>query len=570
MLGRAQIKYTALLGCVLCCVRAAGGPFEVRVERDVKVSMSDGVPLAADLYLPVGPPPPFPVVLIRTPYNKAREAPSASWFASHGYAVLVQDVRGKFASGGIFQLSANDTKDGAETVAWAASQAWSTGKVGTYGCSYLGEDQIEMSKLRVPEHRAMIAQAAGGAFRYADLMDGGVMKLSFAAGWMRGNGAKVPHSGGGEKLDQQRLSTLPSIDILKDSGPATDFESWISHEPGDAWWDHMGYVDGRHHFNVPALHIGSWMDSAGADSLELYNLFRRNSTTPEAAQNQFVIISPMAHCGSEQASEHSVVQGRNMGDARFDYKELYLRWFDRWLKGVRNGVESMPHVRVYVMGANRWRMAEEWPLAGTKYVKYFLKSGGHANSDSGDGTLTTRPGSPAGVDRLRYNPLDPFLVPGFPDRPASSAKRQDVLVYTSALLENSVEVTGPVEAQLFVSSNAKDTDFIALLRDVGPDGTAYPLCEGIMRMRWRAGFGRKVLLEPRKTYPVRLNMHATSNLFEKGHRIRLEISSSAFPEYERNLNTGGSNYDEARPVTAINSVHHTESAASYVLLPIVE
>jgi putative CocE/NonD family hydrolase len=549
---------------------SVGPPYSVRVETDMKAAMRDGVKLSTDLYFPAGITGKLPVILIRTPYDKKLQSAAARLFAAQGYAVAVQDVRGKFASDGIFELSANDSSDGADTISWLASQPWATGKVGTYGCSYLGEDQIETSKLRPPQLAAMIPQAAGGAFRYADLMDGGVLKLSFSAGWMRQNGGKTAHSGKMAKLDTARLAVLPSLDILKETGPPTDYEAWVSHQPGDPWWDRMGYVDNRHRFNTPALHIGSWMDSAGPDSLELFNLFRRNSVTGQAAENQFVIVSPAAHCGSEKATEHTVVAGRDMGDARFEYEALYLRWFDHWLKGIENGVTAMPHVRVYVMGANRWRTADEWPLPGTRYVRYFLHSGGHANSARGDGRLSAIAPEREPADVIHYDPLDPVPSEGFPQRSPQLSRRQDVLTYSSDPVSEPIEVTGPIEAVLSVSSSARDTDFIVELTDAVNDGTAFPLAKGILRMRYRNGLDRVAWMQPGKIYRVRINLHATSNLFLPGHRIRIEISSSAFPEYERNLNTGGPNYSEARATQADNSVHHAAAALSYVTLPVVD
>jgi len=551
----------------------AGSPtprYAVRVERDRMVPMRDGVKLAADVYFPVGVEGKLPVILTLTPYNKLAVEDVARMWAGQGYIAAVEDLRGKFASEGVFTFSLNDPNDGADSVVWAASQPWSTGKVGTYGCSYLGGDQIELSKLQVPQHTAMIPQAAGGAYRFGNLTEGGALNLDITAGWMRQNGSKLPHSGQDPKpLDPARLSVLPVIDVLKGTGPPTDFEDWVSHDLDDPWWDSLGYVDSRHHFNVPAIHLSSWNDREVSGTLHFFELYRKNSTTATARDNQYLIVSPSEHCQSEKATEHTVVLGRDMGDARFGYYDLYLRWFDHWLKGIDNGVTNMPKVRVYVMGANRWRTADEWPLPGTRFTKYFFHSGGTANTGSGDGTLSPEEPGTEKPDAFSYDPMNP--VPMSQNRVDESEilKRPDVLVYTTPPVEKPVEVTGPLQAVLSVSSSAKDTDFIVRLLDVDADGKAFLLARAVLRTRYREGFDKKVWMAPGKTYQLSIDLHGTGNQFAAGHRIRVEVSSSGFPTYARNLNTGGDNYRDTRSVVAENQIHHSAGEASYVLLPIV-
>jgi uncharacterized protein len=543
--------------------------YAIRLESNVMVPMRDSVRLATDLYFPVEAGEKLPVILIRTPYDKHGNESSAKMFAGQGYVAAVQDVRGKFASEGVFTLSENDTNDGADTVTWMATQPWSTGKIGTYGCSYLGEAQIEMSKVRVPQHAAMIAQAAGGAYRFAAFMEGGVLTLSDAARWFRQNGSKLAPSARHPNLDPERISVLPVIDILKNTGPPTDFEEWVAHEPGRPWWDRLGYVDQRHHFNVPAIHVSSWYDTAVKDTLDLFNLFQKNSDTNQARQNQYVIISPTSHCQSEKATEATIVGERNMGDARFEYYNWYLRWFDYWLRGVDNGVTRMPKVQFYVMGANRWRTSDQWPLPNTRFTRYYLHSSGKANSLAGDGVLSAEEPDREPSDHFTYDPMNP--VPAAPEAADQSPieKRGDVLVYTTPVLEKGAEVTGPIEVVLYVSSSAKDTDFTAKLVNLAPDGKAYILQQGILRARYRDGLKKKVWMKPSESYRLKIDLHATSNYFPPGHRIRLEVSSSAFPTYERNLNTGGPNYNENRSLVAENQVHHSKGRASYALLPLI-
>jgi uncharacterized protein len=545
--------------------------YSVRVERDRMVPMRDGVRLAADLYFPVGADDKLPVILILTPYNKLAVEDFARMWAGQAYIVVVEDLRGKFASEGVFTFSLNDPTDGADSVVWAASQPWSTGKVGTYGCSYLGGDQIELSKLQVPQHTAMIPQAAGGAYRFGNLTEGGALNLDIIAAWMRQNGSKLPHSGQDPKpLDPTRLSVLPVVDVLKGTGPPTDFEDWASHDLDDPWWDRLGYVDNRHHFNVPAIHLSSWNDREVSGTLHFFELYRKNSTTATARDNQYLIISPSEHCQSEQATEHTVVLGRDMGDARFGYYDLYLRWFDHWLKGIDNGVTNMPKVRVYVMGANRWRTADEWPLPGTRFTKYFFHSDGKANTGTGDGILSTLEPGKEQPDRFSYDPMNPVPLSRNPaDDEDRILNRPDVLVYTTPPLEKPIEVTGPLQAVLSVSSSAKDTDFIVRLLDVDTEGKAFPLARAVLRARYREGFNKKVWMSPGKTYQLSIDLHGTGNQFAAGHRIRVEVSSSAFPTYARNLNTGGDNYRDTRSVVARTEIHHSEDQTSYILLPII-
>lgn len=580
--------------------------FKLRVEKSVMVPMRDGVKLSTDLYFPERAGEKLPVVLVRTPYNKNVDGRNALAvrFAEQGYAVAVQDVRGKFESDGEYVVSAADTNDGYDSVSWLAAQSWSTGKIGTYGCSYRGENQVEMAKLRHPNHTAMIPQAAGGSFRYFGSVTGGAFELAANADWFLSNGAKVrpklpadapradflraashfslaPVS---RQVDWTRVwRTLPLVRMLETLGaPPTDFEGFASHGPGDPYWDQFGYIKTSDRFDTPALFVDSYMDYGGADTLGLFNLMRRNGESSRARDNQFVVLAPTTHCVFETATAETIVGERNVGDARFDYFGTYLKWFDYWLRGIDNGATRAPKVQVYVMGKSEWRTADEWPLPGTQFTRYYLRSGGAANGRFGDGTLSlVRPGADP-PDHFVYDPATPVPSKGGPDFGSSLPEsppgswdqsdvemRHDVLVYTTPPLEKALEVTGPIQAVLYVSSSARDTDFTAKLVDVYPDGKAYNVQEGILRARYRDGFNRTVLMKPGEVYEVKIDLQVTSNYFAPGHRIRLEISSSSFPRFDRNLNTGGHNYDETAWVVATNTVHHTSRHPSHVLLPIV-
>lgn len=559
--------------------------YEVRLEDNVRVPMRDGVKLSTDLYFPVGAKQRLAAVMIRTPYNRKSQAAAAQLFAGQGFITVVQDVRGKFDSGGVFTVSANDTRDGSDLLDWIAAQPWSTGKIGTYGCSYVGEDQIELSKIRNPRQTVMIAQAAGGAYSYAGLMTGGALELAMASEWFYGNGNKHdPKTKLPPIADKPAMwRSLPLTDMLSKVGATgTDWEGWVSHAPGDPWWSQFGYVSDANRFNVPGLHVCSWYDNVVSETLGLYNLLAKNAESARARDNQYVIISPTTHCRSERATDHTVVGQLDFGDAQLDYSKIYVDWFNRFLNDEGNTGAAIPKVQIYVMGKNQWRGENEWPLARTKFTKYFLRSDGHANGGSGTGTLSMEAPHKEAADQFTYDPANPVPTyggaicctpdPKTPDGPVDQReveKRPDVLVYSTPVLERGVEITGPVQAVLYVSSSAKDTDFTAKLVDVHPDGTAYNVQEGILRARYREGLAKKVLMQQKKVYELKVDLMATSLVVPAGHRIRLEVSSSNFPRFDRNLNTGGNNYDETQWVTAQNTVHHTNGKASYLLLPVI-
>jgi putative CocE/NonD family hydrolase len=583
--------------------------------------LRDGVELSTDLYFPVGAGEKLPVILIRLPYSKERffdrrYGNAAYDFAGQGYVVAVQDIRGRFESEGAFIVQhETEAEDGYDAVTWAGTQPWSNGNVGTYGCSYMGEVQIQAAKLRNPYLKAMIPQAAGGAvgsagglYHYFGFVQGGVSEIAANVGWFYGSGSKVffkrpPGMTREDFLEIREFFDpapkleginfreiwfhLPRVDMMKKAGaPPTDFEDYVSHPPGDPWWDDFAYIKDTDRFDVPALHVNSWYDYGVADTLFLFNFFQKNGESERCRDNQFVIISPTDHCSSEffgRANEQTIVGERNMGDARFPYWDTYVRWFDYWLKGETNGVTDMPKVHIYVMGKNEWRSENEWPLARTKYTKYYFHSDGYANSRYGTGKLNTKQLGKEASDHFVYDPKTPVPSVGGPvcctgtaDAPAGAfdqsevEMRQDILVYTSDVLKEGLEVTGPIKAVIYVSSSAKDTDFTAKLVDVHPDGTAYNIQEGILRARYREGFTNRVFMKPDGVYRLEIDLHATSIFFGPGHRIRVEVSSSNFPRFERNLNTGGNNFDETEWVIAKNSVHHTQKYSSHIILPIIE
>lgn len=564
------------------------------VQKNLPVPMRDGVDLAADLYLPRSAAGRFPVIVLRTPYNKDTYRGStgpAEFFAGQGYAVVSQDVRGKWSSGGEYTVQSLDRDDGYDTIDWAARQPWSTGKVGTYGCSYLGEVQILLAGARHPNHLAAIPQAAAGGLGSAGgywsgfgAYENGVLSLSPAFGWFLGSGAKDRGPAQPDSFDFATiLKTTPTIEMIKRvKGPRTDFEDYLRFRPGHQYWSTQGYATDTTRYNVPAIHVNSWLDYGAEQTLALFNLFKRNATTPRARDNQYVIISPTDHCASERASEHTKVGDRDVGDARLPYWTIYLNWFDFWLQGIENNVRNLPKVQYYVTGKGEWRGASVWPVPEMQPVSYYLSSRQGANTGAGDGGLATAQPTRAGRDTLTYDPENPFPsrggticctgnpndVAGIFDQ-SDLESRPDLLVYSTPPLRSPVTIAGPVRATLYVSSDAKDTDFATKLIDVDPEGKAWNVIDGIARMRFREGITKPALMVPGQIYRVEVNIKSIAHQFKAGHRIRLYLSSSNFPQWERNSNTGGNIYDETQYLVAKNAVHFGPQYPSALVLPVV-
>ncbi|ARN73799.1 CocE/NonD family hydrolase [Oceanicoccus sagamiensis] len=582
----------------------------VRLEQSVRIPMRDGVRLATDFYFPQGEKKKRPIILIRFAYNKNHYRKTHSiayFFAAQGYVVAVQDIRGKFESEGRYRISADDRDDGYDTLNWLASQPWASGKIGTFGCSYSGENQMQLAATRHPNHTTAIAESAGGAYlgTYRPFMyrEGGVPELANSLGWFWGAGNQYPLQLPAALTDSQfqqfagfyttaptlpaldinkAVWTLPVIDSLRANGNPlpNEYDNYIAQPPAAPYWDSLNYVTDQDRFNIPALHINSWYDGSANETLKLFNLFRRQSDTATARDNQFVIISPTTHCGSAAAGPDYQVAGLQLGDPSKDYLALYLRWFNYWLKGEDNAVLTMPRVSYYLMGANQWAEATSWPLAKTHYQPYFLTSQGAANRGDNHGQLIDSPAEQTGQDNYRYDPADPVpssggfyaLEPcpsGDCDKPPSQT-RQDVLVYHSAPLNHQLDIVGEISAELYIASSAKDTDFTVRLLDQHPDGRAYLIQEGILRARYWQGFDRPQSLQAERIYQLSLSLHATAYRFHRGHTIRVEVSSSNFPRYSRNLNTGGRNYDEVQGVVANNTLYHGQPYPSHITLPVIK
>ncbi|HWH68000.1 MAG TPA: CocE/NonD family hydrolase, partial [Candidatus Sulfotelmatobacter sp.] len=508
-------------------------------QPDVKVPMRDGTELAANLFRPKGAGP-FPVILMRTPYGK----PNAKWdeakrYTAAGYALVAQDCRGRGKSGGAWDPFRYDIEDGFDTQEWVGKQPWCNGDIGTVGGSYMGWTQWAPAPNANRHLKAMVPVVPFDN-PYEMAYPGGALQLSLLMGW----GASV----GGVTLSPDELQEAFRHLPLRTYGDQFDkkvsyLNDWVAHSTYDEYWKHRG-IDSRYaQVTVPILNIGGWYDIFSKTTLEMVNQVRAASTNREVRRNQFVVMGPWAH----GVGTRKVGQLDFGPDAALNLGDLQFQWFEYCLKGHETGVQSWPACYLFVMGENRWRGENEWPLKRTRYTSYYLHSSGRANSLKGDGTLNTTAPDQAQSDHFTYDATNPVptlggnnLVgaPAGPCDQTQAEERADVLVYSTPPLEQAVEVTGPVKLILFAASSARDTDFTAKLVDVHPDGKPFNLCDGILRARYRQGRDKPALLEPGQVQRFEIDLWVTSNLFQRGHRIRLEVSSSNFPRFDRNPNSG--------------------------------
>ena len=378
------------------------------------------------------------------------------------------------------------------------------------------------------------------------------------------------------------LRHLPVADIMKNvDGPVGTYEDMIRRKPNDPAWYEGGLYHDDMPFGAPSFWFMSWYDVSTGPNLALFNHVRNNATDPEVRDNQYAVIAPTLHCGYRRATEKTIVGERNVGDARLDYDALIYGWFDVWLKGESTAMlDTIPRVQFYTMGSNEWQSSDSWPPGDVTMTTFHLASDDGANSVFGDGRLEPEgPGTEDDSDSFVYDPA--FPVPSYGGnvcctgnavRGGSLDQRQmearnDILVYTTDPFPDGVEVTGTIEVTLYVSSDVRDTDLTVKLVDVYPDGRAYNLDETIQRVRYREGYDRWVFMEPGEVYEVKIGPLTTANYYAAGHRLRIEVSSSNFPRFTRNLNTGGNNYDEKEGVVARNTVHHSQRYPSRIRVP---
>jgi len=593
------------------------------------IPMRDGVLIPADVYRPKDTSKRYPTVWVRTPYNfnywdisngVPRDMSRQVDAVKRGYAWVDMQERGHFFAEGNYDILGPPLSDGDDELKWMTSQPWSNGRVGTTGCSSTAEWQGGVASLGNPGFAAMNVQGFGAGvgrvgpyYEMGNWYRGGAVQMLFID-WLYGEQNQVrplfPHDTPREDLVRaakaydlaQHLPpvdwakafwTLPEQDIIEavggphgifaDSMPVATGGAMIKRAPNDPAWYRGGLWHDNMPLNVPGLWFMSWYDVSIGPNLAMYNHVRENAEG-DVKNQQWAIIAPVGHCAYTRATENTVVGERSMGDARFDYQSLVNGFFDRFVKGSGGQVlDTTPRVRYYTMGLNTWQSSRTWPPEGATEMTFYLSSGGHANTMAGDGVLSSTPPASDAADAFTYDPMDPVMsyggnvccqgnavVPGSMDQRVQE-NRPDILVYTSEPFTEGVEVSGPIVPTLYVSSDAKDTDFTVKVIDVYPDGRAYNLDESIQRMRYRNGYDKPLAwMEPGQVYEVTLQPLTTSNWFAAGHRLRIEVSSSNFPRFDRNLNTGGNNYDEAEGVVAHNQVHHSTEHPSKVTITVVK
>jgi putative CocE/NonD family hydrolase len=594
-------------------------------EDMVMVPMRDGVRLYHLLLFPKGQPRQnMPTVLIRIPYwidaHHLVFSQFVQSFLQHGYAVVWEYERGRFFSEGTYTFLVRTAEDGFDTIKWITSQPWSNGKVGAIGCSSSAEEQHRLNAANIPGLAAVVPMGSGAGIGHVgpynemgNFYRGGAVHLAGWVGWYdniaSGNPARPIFPASYSRSDMIRIhqqwdllpelkvnplkvdsamSTLPINQIMNVLGePPSDFDNYVNRLPNDPRWKDTEFGSDADHNSAPALYINSWYDISIGPNVAMFEHQVKDGATESARNDSRMIVAPTLHCSQMGATEHTVVGQRDLGDGRYDYVSLVQNWFDHFVKGVPNDVLSQPRVRAYMMGANEWRSYDSWPPKEARSVTYYLDSDGGANTRLGDGRLTTTKPEKHSADHFTYDPMTPVPTTGggtwccysHAELTAGEAAgaydqsgvemRGDVLVYTTPPLTHAVEIMGPVTGTMYLSSDRKDTDLTFKLLDVDPSGKAYNLDETIQRVRWREGWDHPVFMQPGQVVKVEFSPLTTGNTFAAGHRIRIEISSSNFPHFERNLNTGGNNYDEKDPLVAHNIIHHGPQYPSAIVLPVV-
>ncbi len=557
--------------------------YDVKVENNVAMKTRDGITLRADIYRPDAPGK-FAVILQRTPYDKRNDVSTGLSFASHGFVFVDQDVRGRNASEGDWYPFKFESQDGYDAVEWVAGLPYSDGKVGLYGGSYVGATQM-LAAVASPPHLVGFMPIVTATDYYEDwAYQGGAFQQLLAQAWS----SALALDGLTRRTAPTALPThwdlkrSPENYPLLDPGTATAdlakyYFDWIEHPTYDDYWKQWSIERKFEKIRVPALVVGGWYDLFQDGSLRTYRGIRSNGGTEEARDKTRLIMIAGGHAGMSPKIG-DVDFGKNSG---LDLTGLAIRWYNYLLKGMDDGVSKQPQVRLFVMGKNEWRDEHDWPLKRAKSTPYYLHSDGKANTLSGDGILSTTPPQTEPSDRYSYDPDEPVPTHGgvvlgdtthYPPGPLDQRAvetRPDVLVYTTPAFKQDTEVTGHVSLELYVSSSAVDTDFVGKLIDVLPDGRAENLTDGILRARYRVSEETPELMNPGEVYKLTIDLWSTSNVFLTGHKLRLEIESSNFPRFDRNLNNGLSPETSTKPITATNAVYHDKAHPSALILPVV-
>jgi putative CocE/NonD family hydrolase len=561
---------------------------QASVRLDQVVTMRDGTTLYADVHLPAGNGP-FPALLERTPYSKDNspevQVGAPAFFTAQGYAVVIQDVRGRFKSEGDFVPFRDDgwgaNQDGLDTVEWMASQPWCNGRVGTIGGSYAGATQYLLAPTRPPHLRAMAVRQAAADFHAEWVYHGGAFELAFLLGWTLEWAIKnLAHDESGPEYDRRKAlleQAVAEIETWQQRWPlapnpllpglADWYHDWLAHpDDGPFWW--QWNIERQHaEIEAPMLHLGGWFDIFQNGTLKNFMGLRANARTPAARRAQHLIMGPWIHGPWNMPKP---VQGEvDFGPAAArEYNAMRQPWFDYWLKGQANGVLDGPAVQLFVMGENKWRAADAYPWPGARDTDWYLHAGGRLDA--------VAPAEPEPPDSYRYDPADPvptrggnlLYLPGgaFDQRPIEDR----CLIYTSEPLARALTIIGGVRCRLWAASSARDTDWVVRLTDVHPDGFSRLLCDGILRARYRNSAAQPELLNPREVYEFEIDLWATANTFLAGHRIRVAVTSSSFPRFDRNLNTGGVNAAERAPRVADNTLFHDPTHPTRIILPVVD
>ena len=536
-------------------------------EANVRIPMRDGTKLSANIFRPKDSLR-HPVLLMRSPYGKPDEkSGDAKKHTAAGYVMVVQDCRGKGQSEGVWDPFAFDTQDGFDTQEWIGAQSWSNGEIGTFGGSYLGWTQWA-SAANASRFLKCMVPIVPFADVYEDLAyPGGAFQLALLMGWGSGVGGIALSP---EKL-KESFQHLPLHDFADQFEKKVSYlNDWVTHNTRDEYWKRRGIEHDYENVTVPVLNIGGWYDIFSKTTLDQVAGVRAKSKSLMARRNQFVVMGPWAHgVGLQKVGQLDF--GTN---ALLRIGDLQFQWFEYWLRHQPTGVENWPACRLFVMGENRWRDEHEWPLKRTVFTHYYLHSEGHANTAAGNGVISTETPAEEPSDTYVYDPANPVPSHGGNNLVGASAgpmdqsqieERSDVLVYSTPPLKDPVEVTGPVRMVIQATSTASDTDFTAKLIDVYPNGKAYNLCEGIIR----TSAPGSTPIEAGKMFSREIDLWVTSNLFDRGHRIRVEVSSSNFPRYDRNPNTGKPFGRETKPILATQTIHHSMNQASHLVLPVI-
>jgi putative CocE/NonD family hydrolase len=548
---------------------AGAAPKPIFKRLEIPIPMRDGVRLSANVFLP-SENARVPAILVRTPYGKGADITSNyQAFVEHGYAVVVEDVRGRYESEGAFQPLRQEPSDGDDTLNWIARQSWSDGKIGMMGGSYVGIVQWKVAPLNNPHLKAIFPVVSG----YDDYRDrfystGGAMKLGNRLEWMAEN-LRAP----GYHQDFARyVLHLPerSSDVAALGWTSPMFRDVADHPAFDKFWRAISVREQMAKIRIPVFSVGGWYDNFVQSDLEAYAALHKTSGLSR------ILVGPWPHNMSYR------FENADFGlDSSAPVRALQMEWFDQWLMGKDTPLLSRPPVKIFVMGANKWLEAREWPPEQAREQRFYLDGKGRANSLEGDGALADHPSQRNAADQFVFDPNDPVPTRGgavccnpkvFPWGPMDQRlveQRKDILVYTTKPLKHDVEAIGPVQVVLYVASSARDTDFTAKLVDVFPDGSARNLTDGILRLRYRYSLEKPELSKAGEIYRVTVDAGVTGNVFLKGHRIRVEVSSSNFPRFDRNPNTGGAVADAVKLVTSDQTVYHGPEHPSCVVLMVM-